>query len=241
MFKRILFLSVTLLLGCQNSSNKQDEFSKLPVWDPNFRTKFVQDYDSGKPAADELENVQCPIPMNCRVRNYTGIQCVFSSLECLARWAEIKELLEPEPLTSRSGCKSYSGPIDAAEKLNNYGVKFENIYRDKGSALILLKKAMSDGRGALMDVPGHAIVICHYDEKEKIVKIIDNSDRSLRIQTWSMEKFNRLWGGWILVIYGKKDLFPAKARVGDLINQIPIIDRNNPQGVYPPNYIPKPK
>jgi len=239
MFKRILFLFMALILGCQKPLNTRD-FSNLPVWDPEFRTTYIQEYDSGKPDANELENVQCPIPMECRVKNYTGVQCVFSSLECLARWAEIKDLLEPEPLTSRAGCKSYSGPMDAAEKLTRYGVKFENIYRDRSSALNLLKKAMNDGRGALMDVPGHAIVICHYDEEEKIVKIIDNSDRSLKIQTWSMEKFNKLWGGWILVIYGKKDLFPDKVKFKDLINQIPIVDRNNPQGVYPPDYIPKP-
>jgi hypothetical protein len=97
---------------------------------------------------------------------------------------------------------------------------------------------MAEGRGALMDVPGHAIVICHYDEKNKIVKVIDNSDRSLRIQSWSMDKFNKLWGGWILVIYGKNDIFLDRLR--GLLEEIPIIDKNNPQGVYPKNYIPIP-
>jgi hypothetical protein len=208
--------------------------------DSCYRTTYIQEYDTGNPEDNELEDVQCPIPMDCRVRNYTGIQCVFSSLECLARWAEIEELLKPEPLTSRHDCKSYSGPIDAAKKLSKYGVRFENEYQNKEKALVLLKKAMADGRGALMDVPGHAIVICHYDEKSNIVKIIDNSDRGLRVQTWSMDKFKRLWGGWVLVIYGEKDVFPHKAKKV-LPNEIPIIDRNKPQGNYPKNYIPIPK
>ena len=205
-----------------------------------YRTNYVEEYDSGLPEEDELEGVQCPIPMKCRVKNYTGTQCVFSSLECLARWAEIKELLEPEPITSRSGCRSYSGPTDAAKKIAAFGVRFENEYKDKSKAIKLLKRAMADGRGALMDIPGHAIVICHYDEKAGLVKIIDNSDRSLRIQTWSVDKFKKLWGGWIMVIYNKNDPFPYKSK-NNLPNELPIIDRNNPQGNYEKNYIPLPK
>jgi len=246
MTKRILFIGALCLgvfLSCSSQPQplvNHNQFSRLPVWHPSYQTTFVQEYDAGGPEENELENTQCPIPMDCRVRNYTGIQCVFSSLECLARWAELKELLEP-PLTSRSNCKSYSGPTDAAAKLSSFGVKFENAYKDKNKAIQLLKKAMAEGRGALMDVPGHAIVICHYDEEGGIVKIIDNSDRSLKIQTWSMNKFKKLWGGWIMVIYAENDLFPAKAFNENWPNQIPILDRNNPQGTYPKNYIPMPK
>jgi len=247
MTKRILFLGV-LCLSFFSSCNLQQKpivdhnyFSILPVWHPSYRTTFVQEYDAGEPEENELEDTQCPITMECRVKNYTGIQCVFASIECLARWAEIKELLKPDPLTSRSGCKSYSGPTDATTKLKKFGVKFENAYQDKKKAIQLLKKAMAEGRGALMDIPGHAIVICHYEEDNGIVKIIDNSDKSLKIQTWSMEKFNKLWGGWILVVYAENDLFPEKSFNGNFPNQIPIVDRNNTQGEYPKNYIPIPK
>lgn len=235
-------LCLSILVGCSfRAKNSVEQFSRVPVWHPSYRTTFVQEYDAGGPEENELENVQCPIPMDCRVKNYTGIQCVFSSLECLARWAEIKQLLEPQPLTSRPDCKSFSGPTDAEIKLKKYGVKYENAYKDKKEAIKLLKKAMEEGRGALMDIPGHAIVICHYDEEKGIVKIIDNSDRSLKIQTWSMDKFKRLWGGWIMVIYSEHDLFPNKALKYNAASQIPIIDRNNPQGIYPKDYIPKPK
>jgi hypothetical protein len=237
--KRIsLYFGAVFLIFClsifANTANKNNNF------DSGLRTTFVKEYDAGNPEENELEGTQCPIPMACRVRNYTGTQCVFSSLECLARWGEINELLQPSPLTSRPGCKSYSGPTDAANKINKFGVRFENEYKNRSKALILLKKAMSEGRGALMDIPGHAIVICHYDEKQKVVKIIDNSDRSLRVQTWSMEKFNKLWGGWIMVIFNQNDPFPYKAKKG-LANEMPIIDRNEPQGFYPKNYIPEPK
>jgi hypothetical protein len=236
----ILTLFTGLIIGCTGSPVVyHNEFSSLPVWHPSYQTTYVEEYDAGAPEEDELEGVQCPIPLECRVKNYTGIQCVFSSLECLGRWGEIEELINP-PLTSRSNCKSYSGPSDAAHKIAALGVRFENAYGDKNKALNLLKRAMSEGRGALMDIPGHAIVICHYDEKAQIVKIIDNSDRSLKIQTWSMDKFNKLWNGWIMVVYAKNDLFPTKARSGSLPNQIPIVDKNNPQGIYDKGYIPTP-
>lgn len=238
----LIVMCLSVVSGCNFDANPVihlDKFSNLPVWHPEYRTTYVEDYDSGEPDANELDGVQSPIPMECRVRNYTGTQCVFSSLECLARWAELKALLEPEPLTSRPGCRSYSSPTDAASKLKNFGVKFENEYRDRTKAIELLKRAMADGRGALMDIPGHALVICHYDEQAGIVKVIDNSDRSLKVQTWPMSKFNRLWGGWIMVVYAEKELFPAKAGSG-FANQIPILDRNNPQGIYPKDYIPNP-
>ena len=113
--------------------------SKLPVWHPQYKTTFVQPYDAGEPDEDELEGVQCPIPMECRVRNYTGSQCVFSSTEMLARWAECKKLLEPEPLTSRSGCRSYSGPSDLVSKLEKYGVKYEQSYRNREAGIRLIQ------------------------------------------------------------------------------------------------------
>lgn len=239
----LMMICFSLILGCTNEQTPVvylDQFSRLPIWHPEYRTTFVEEYDSGTPEENELEGVQSPIPMEHRVRNHTGTQCVFSTLETLARWAELKVLLEPEPLTSRLGYRSYSSPVDAARKLNGLGVKFENEYRDRNKAIALLKKAMADGRGALMDIPGHALVICHYDEKAGIVKVIDNSDRSLKIQTWTMSKFNKLWGGWIMVIYSDEDLFPSKIG-SNWANQMPIVDRNNPQEIYPKNYIPIPK
>lgn len=225
--------------------------SKLPVWHPEYKTTYVKDYDSGEPENNELEGVQCPIPMENRVRNYTGIQCVFSSTEMLARWAECKELLEPEPITSRPNCKSYSGPSDLKNKLESFGLKpwsengtgpmYRQAYRNKEEAMKLLKVAMEEGRGALFGVPGHAMVIIHYDEENDEVKYVDNSDRSLRVQTMSINKFHQRWDGWICVIYASPDLLPAKAKGRGLAQQIPIIDRNNSQGQYPSDYIPMPQ
>lgn len=241
--KKSLLFMVLLCFGCSNTSEPviyHHQKSILPVWHPEYKTTFVEEYDSGIniPESKELEGVQCPIPMECRVKNYTGTQCVFSSVEMLARWAECKELLEPEPITSRSGCRSFSNPSDLARKLTKYGVKFEDEYRNREAAIRLIKKAMSEGRGALFDVPGHAMVLVHYDEENNIVKWVDNSDRSLRIQTMTMKKFNRRWGGWVCVIYAEPDVIPYK--IGGWANKIPIKDHNNKQGNYPKDYIPMP-
>lgn len=243
----ILALSFLLLSSCARHdviapSVALNQYSKLPVWHPEYQTSYSASYDSGEPERDELKDVQCPIPMKDRVRNYTGIQCVFASIECLGRWAEEKKLMDP-PLTSRSDCKSYSGPSDAANKLRKYGVKFEQRYRDRAAGIELIKKAVNEGRGCLWGVPGHAMVLCHYDEATDTVKWIDNSDRQLRVQTTTVDKFKKKWDSWVLVIYADKDPFPEKVQLLRLTlpNRIPIIDRNNQQGQYPKNYIPMPR
>lgn len=251
--KKLLFLlfAVGLISLSSCSKSKHDPIaptvqpspqSLLPVWDQNYRTSFSETYDSGVPEDEEkeLEGVQCPIPMSDRVRNHTGIQCVFASIECIGRWAEEPKLMNP-PLTSRSDCKSYSGPSDAASKLTKYGVKFEQEYRDREAGIALIKKAMRDGRGCLWGVPGHAMTLIHYDEANDTVKWIDNSDRSLRVQTTTIDKFKRRWDGWVLVIYADHDLFPGKAMGLTLPNRIPIVDQNEQQGQYPPDYIPVPQ
>lgn len=217
-----------------------NEHSRLPVWHPDYHTAESVIFEEGEPDDAELEGVQCPIPMKDRVKNYTGIQCVFASLECIGRWADIKNLMDP-PLTSRPDCKSYSGPSDAAEKLRKYGVKFEQSYRDRAKGIALIKKAMADGRGCLWGVPGHAMVLVHYDEEKKIVKYINNSNHKLPIQTMSMDEFNRRWDTWVIVVYNDPDPFPDKAGRVNWANQIPILDHNNPQGKYDKKYIPMPQ
>ena len=239
----LFFMLFCGIFGCTKQELpriQHSEFSRLPVWHEDYQTARSVSYNSGDPDDDELEGVQCPVPMEDRVRNYTGIQCVFSSIEMLGRWAEEEKLINP-PITSRSNCKSYSGPNDAANKLRNIGVTFEQSYRSREKGLELIRRAMADGRACLFGVPGHAMVLCHFDEENNVVRWVDNSDRSLRMQKSTVDWFLRRWDSWVLVVYAEPDLFPAKAGRGGLANKIPIVDRNNPQGDYPPNYIPQPQ
>jgi len=211
---------------------------EIPVWHPDYTTKYTATYDSKGPEEKNLGDIQCPIPMKDRVRNYTGIQCVYSSLEMLGRWAEEPKLMNP-PLTSRKECKGYSSPIRASQVLRSLGVKFENVSGNRAAGIRLIKKAMAERRGALFGVPGHAMVLVHYDEKKDVVKWVDNSDRRLRVQTMTVRRFKQRWDSWVMVIYADNDIIPAK--FGNLANKIPIKDRNNPQGKYPRYYIPMPR
>lgn len=184
-------------------------------------------------------DIQCPIPMKDRVFNYTGIQCVYSSTEMLGRWAEEPKLTNP-PLTSRAECKGYSSPSRLANVLNNLKVKYEHSYNDRDKGRVLIRKAMAEGRGCLWGVPGHAMVIVHFDEAKDTMKWVDNSDRSLKVQTTNIKGFERRWDSWVVVIYADKDIVPIKMNKFGLPNLIPIKDRNNSQGTYPKDYIPMP-
>lgn len=239
--KWIAFLVLLFSVGCSSSQLPEiyhTEFSQLPVWDDRYQTAEAVSYNSTEPE-ESLDGVQCPIPMKDRVPNYTGIQCVFSSTEMIGRWAECDKLINP-PITSRSNCKSYSGPNDLGQKLTQIGVRFKQSYQNREQSLALIRKAMAEGRGCLFGVPGHAMVLCHYDEENNMVRWVDNSDRSLKMQKSTVDWFKRRWDGWVCVIDAEEDLFPAKAH-GGLANQIPIIDKNNPQQKYPKGYIPYPQ
>lgn len=181
---------------------------------------------------DDLENTMVPIPMEDRVFNKTGIQCVWCSLETIGRYAKEPKLLN---LTELPDCKSYSNPSSAARKLKQLNVKFEQTTSKMDRSLII-KSVVKEKRGCLFAIPGHAMTLVHYDENAGIVKYINNSDKTLKIRTWTMQEFNRRWDGWICVIYADNDIIPGKNTP-----KLPIVDRNNKQGKYDGNYILKPK
>jgi len=196
--------------------------------------KVVPAYVSSGRDAD-LDTLQCPIPREDRVRNYTGIQCVWSSIETLGRWAGEERLIRP-PLTSRQQCKSYSNPALSASVLKSLGVKFEQTWGDKNRGLDLIRRAMGEGRGALFDVPGHAMVIVHFDEEEDRVCWIDNSDNTLKAQTSTVDRFMKRWGSWVLVVYADEDVTPYRA----YRRHIPVVDMENPMFVPERNFVPLP-
>ena len=207
----------------------------------NYVTTYSAPYVS-KCGEYEPSDINCPIPMTDRVPNYTGIQCVYSSIEMLGRWAEEPKLINP-PITSRSDCKGYSSPNRAADRLRKVDVKFKQTYGDREAGIKLLKKAMEEGRGCLFGVPGHAMVIVHYDEEEDRVCWVDNSDSSLKVQTMTIARFKKRWDSWILVIYADNDIIPSKIKIIRFSpHTLPIIDHNtNPTSEYPKNFIPIPR
>jgi len=234
--RRIALISILLLI-LVNVGFSDQKSDPVPVWSPEYRTTYSTPYNSKYIKPENLKGVQCPIPKKDRVPNYTGIQCVYSSLEMLGRWAQEPKLTKPA-LTSRKDCKGYSSPHKAGYILRKLGVKFESSVMDRKKGIELIKRAMSEGRGALFGVTGHAMVIIHYDENTHVVKYVDNSDRKLRVQTTTTGHFKKMWNSWVIVIYADRDIIPLKVR--SLPNKIPIVDRNNRQRAYPKNYIPMP-
>lgn len=215
-------IMILLIIDTDKGASSLDRYNVAPkkasTLEEDYVNIFTPTYKSNN-VEPELESLQCPIPPEDRVRNYTGIQCVYSSIEALGRWAEEPKLMDP-PLTSRPDCKSYSGPKQAGAILEKLKVKFEQTYGDKEKGIKLIKKAMQEGRGCLWDVPGHAMILVHYDEKNNRVCWVDNSDRSLKVQETTIEKFNKRWGSWVLVVYADIDVIPHKI---NKIN-IPIIE-----------------
>jgi hypothetical protein len=236
----ILFFMIFLALSNDFFDGGLNKYQPAPILvsqvENDYQTTFVASYESNK-REPKLENLQCPIPMQDRVKNYTGIQCVYSSIEMLGRWAEEPKLTNP-PITSRPECKGYSGPSQAARILNNLQIKFEQTYGDKDKGLELIKKAMKQGRGVLWGVPGHAMVLIHYSEEQNKVCWVDNSDSKLRVQQTTIKKFKERWNSWVLVIYADNDIAPYKAN--NHINLMPIIDEKNKKQNYPIDYIPIP-
>lgn len=207
----LTFAFLSVLFGAAEASESLVRYKEPPkvlVDVKRYSTTFVPEYQYDGPEIP-LETLQCPIPHEDRVRNHTGIQCVYSSIEALGRWAEEPKLTEP-PITSRSDCKGYSGPERAGEILTKLGVRFEQTYGNRERGVAMIKKAMKEGRGALWDVPGHAMILVHYDEEEDRVCWVDNSDKTLKVQETTIEKFNKRWGSWVLVVYGDVDVVPEK-------------------------------
>lgn len=234
--KNIFFI---LFLFCVQISQAQDSLVRYEepkeIKEPSkYLTKYIPTYVYEGPEVP-IEDLQCPIPHKDRVKNYTGIQCVYSSIEALGRWAEEPKLTNP-PITSRPDCKGYSGPDRAATILKKLNVKFEQTYGDREKGLNLIKKAMREGRGALWDVPGHAMILIHYDELQNKVCWVDNSDSSLKVQQTTVEKFKKRWGSWVLVIYADQDIVTSKVYKYNL----PIIDFSNPYKKFEKGFVPFP-
>jgi len=184
---------------------------------------------------EDLSDVMVPIPMKDRVYNRTGIQCVWASTEALGRYAEEPKLIN---LTDDPECKSYANVYSFQRKMRERGVKYETTTDPRDRSLII-KAVVKERRGVLFCIPGHAMVLVHYDEAKGIVKYINNSDRTLAVRTWTMAEFNRRFDGWVSAIYADNDIIPLK--YAPKIPSFPIVDRNRPQGAYDKDYIIQPQ
>lgn len=245
-----LALTSLIALGLVASSKKveQTHYVKPPVCTDDIWTRQYPlpdqpglpnpcaAYGWEGPEDEELNEVMVPIPMKDRVFNRTGIQCVWCSLECCGRYAEEPKLIG---MTDLSDCKSYASPSSANRKLTQLRVRFETT-TSRSDRHLILKAVVQERRGCLFAIPGHAMTLVHYDEQKGIVKYINNSDRSLKIRTWTMQEFNDRWDGWITVVYADNDIIPFK--YAPPATFLPILDRSGGfLGQWPKDYIVVPR
>ena len=137
-----------------------------------------------------------------RVYNRSGSQCVWATIQALGNYHKVKGV---QGLTDRY--KHATGPGEVNRVLTARNVKFKQVNSRNNYDFIeewVTQKKMGVGIG----VGRHVILVCHF-ERGKLVKIIDNSDRQLRVQTWSWEKFVSRFDNWAFVIL--PDDYPSHA------------------------------
>jgi hypothetical protein len=147
--------------------------------------------------------VQVPISKANRIYNKSGSQCVWVSIETLARHNGVKDIYEGDACISKHYTWA-TGPGEVSKVLNSKysNVKWKHI--DSRSQLKpFVKRYVTELKfGVGLAIPGHMLTLIHYDESAGVVKVIDNSgSKSLQVQEWSMDKFDRLADGWVLVIF----------------------------------------
>lgn len=140
--------------------------------------------------------VECPVPEEDRVVNGTGIQCVWSSLETIARYIGEERLYT---LTDRY--KRQAGPGDVASVLGEAGVPYEQS-TNKTESRMLIMRGMARGMPVLLGWGGyHAMVIANYDPTCNRVSIIDNSNLGAGIKDMTISEFENGWDGWVVLLH----------------------------------------
>lgn len=130
-----------------------------------------------------------------RIPNRSGSQCVWSSLETLARHHGISAAYD---LTARYGGTAGPGNVQAA--LSARRVKFKQ-WGPGPTDISRIKEACESGLYCMIGVHGvHAIVCCGCDDR--VVSVIDNcGPKALQTQAWTLERFRNSWDGWVCVLY----------------------------------------
>lgn len=144
----------------------------------------------------ELVDVQVPILHSMRVYNYSGNQCVWCTAQALGNYHNVqgtKNLIEKY--------KWATGAREVNQVLTKRNVKFKQTVNYNYAFLKEWVTEKKMGVGIGVNGGRHMITMVHYEEN-KLVKVFDNSDSKMRIQTWSWSQFTGRsgWDGWALVI-----------------------------------------
>lgn len=148
----------------------------------------------------DLNNVQVPIPTSMRLYNESNYQCVWCTLESLGMFNKSKGTAG---LTTQY--KNSTGPKEVALVLERRHVKFLQVFvpDDKAVAYNFLEEWVANkkiGCGiGLYPTCSHMVTIIDF-RRNHSVKIIDNGDQNLKVQTWTWEEFTQKFHGWAIVV-----------------------------------------
>lgn len=185
---------LTLILVCT--------FNPVPVTYYTPTAEFLPPLPKHIEKAIEADviGIQVPIPCAMRVYNSSGHQCVWCTLESLGMYNKSQGT---SALTTQY--KNTTGANEVALVLGRRHVKFLQTInaQDKKATYKFLEEWVTKNKKgcgiALYPECTHMVTIVDF-QRGKSVKIIDNGDEALRVQTWSWEQFERDYYGWAIVI-----------------------------------------
>jgi len=158
-----------------------------------FPVTFCTYISPHKHTFEKFVATQVPILENDRIYNKSGSQCGWASLETLARYHQISSLYN---ITDEQ--KDYLNFFNVEKVLEEKNVRFAIQRRGNKNINFIRKYVTYLKYGVAFGINGtHMLVLCHYDEKKGIVRVINNAgDHALEIEEWSIEKFNKNWDGF---------------------------------------------
>ena len=154
------------------------------------------------PVDPQFTDVDVKIPQSMRIYNKSGNQCVWCSLEMLGRHNGSKGC---EGLTDVY--KDATGSGEVRRVLTQRNVKFLQVENRRDYSFIK-KWVNTEKKGVGIGVGHHMVLVCGFKENQ-FVKVIDNANSKLPIETWSWDKFTRRFDGWAIVVLGDNDSVPT--------------------------------
>jgi len=139
---------------------------------------------------------QCEIASEMRVPNRSRTQCVWASIETLARHNKVPQLY------GITDTYKEKANIHHVEKvLKKKRVRY--IMTLKGNTTLLKRYVREKKFGVAFGTNHkHMMTMVHIDDE--CVKFIDSSSKELEEKTWDLKTFNKAFDGWVIVILGKE-------------------------------------
>ena len=148
-------------------------------------------------------DTQVNVKQEHRIRNKDG-SCVWCSLTTLCLHNKV-----PNGYKLYPAYKHGAGPDRAVQAMMAKKIPFY-FQPKKTYNTHLIRWACKNGYGCAIGVPGHVLVLVHYEGD--FVKVIDKTGtHALKVRKWSKEKFREQWNGLVYVVLPNEIVGPPSA------------------------------